>query len=115
MDRDLVKEDNSPPPDTAIRYQLSSRYINERLKWQIIVERWSWVFNRNVHGEVVPTGSRGRKYLAQFTEQEREKIGKYHKIFHNWLLHSGQPDQSEVVHPSDFALLTRAVHFFALV
>lgn len=75
----------------------------DALQYPIIVQCWdkcmgSMKFKRN--------------YNKEFTEQERALIRSYHKIFYDWAMRRGTP-QEHVMKYATYTLMQRAVEFFA--
>jgi len=76
------------------------------LQFPIIVENWE---------KVKESGSKRRKWLAEFSEEERKTLGEYYKRFHEWYLKKGTPEFYIFRKAETLDLVKRAVHFFATV
>ena len=72
------------------------------LQTMIVVEGWN----------KIASGSVRRKFLAEFSEQERVKIRKLYNVFYKWNLVSGVPS-NKAFKPETIDLIRRAVYFFA--
>lgn len=72
------------------------------VNYPVIVEGWS----KQKHGRVK------REWLRQFSQAERNTIGRYHGRFYRWHMISGVP-QHVSCKPRTLELLRRAVDFFA--
>lgn len=70
--------------------------------YPVIVEGW----------EKAKCGRQRRRYLAEFTEAERNLLGRYHHKFYRWHLVTGTP-QRVLLRLQTLHLLQRAVNFFA--
>jgi len=88
--------------------QMDTQELNE-LQYPIIVEMWDTVIGRN------NCGSKHRKWLAKFTEKERKLISYYYKLFYNWYLVKGTPQQHTFKSIGNINLIQKAVNFFALI
>lgn len=75
----------------------------------VVVEAWD---------KVVPVGSRSgsknRRYKAEFNEQERAKLSTWHTKFYGWEMRTGYPDEVGMA-VDTLALLKRAGDFFASI
>lgn len=74
----------------------------EALQSGVMVEMWD---------RVLDTGSGKRKFSAAFTEEEREKIRLYYKVFHRWYRQTGVPQQHRMS-ITTYNLMSRACAFF---
>lgn len=81
--------------------ELSREELNN-LQFPVMVEMWD-----KVQGSI----SKKRKYKLQFTNQERETISRYYKIFYNWYLVKGTPEKA-VMNLKTLLILERAINFF---
>jgi len=80
--------------------------INRQLPYAVIVENWD---------KVKSSGSKRRKYLAEFSESERKRLSDlYRKYFYNWYLRTGVP-KTFTCRPETLELAQRAGNFFASV
>lgn len=80
----------------------SGEMFRRTVQYPIIVEGW----------EKKNYGRHKRRWLATFTQAERNKISQYHGRFYKWHLVSGSPLHVSL-RPSTLRLLLRAVQFFA--
>lgn len=74
------------------------------VSYPVIVEGW----DKRKHGRV------GRAWIKEFTQAERNKIGKYYGRFYRWYLISGTPDRV-LCKLNTVLLLKRVVNFFATI
>lgn len=81
--------------------KLNKEELNN-LQYSVVVEMWD-----KVQGSM----SKRKKYNEEFTEQERETIRRYYKVFYNWYLVKGTPDNT-TMSPKTLNILERAINFF---
>lgn len=75
-----------------------------QIDYPVIVESW----------EKRRFGRGKRKWMAEFTEAERQTIAKYQTKFYRWYLVTGKPDRV-MIRLKTLHLLQRAVAFFASI
>jgi hypothetical protein len=88
----------------ALQPVFTGRAFLDVVNYPVIVEMW----------EKVKYGRHRRRWLAEFTQAERNKIACYHGRFYRWHLVSGTPDRV-ACRLSTLQLLQRAVAFFATI
>jgi hypothetical protein len=79
------------------------------LGFPVVVENWHHVVG------VGSSGSKRRKYHAEFTENERRTIARYKDKFYRWYLVKGTPASFTFGKIETYHLLQRACNFFATV
>lgn len=81
-----------------------SLYRNEinQLQYPVVVEMWK---------HISFSGSKQRKYHAEFNENERRIIRDYYNRFYDWYLRTGTPEEVSMF-PETLKLLKRAINFF---
>ena len=72
----------------------------------VIVEGWD---------RLGRSGSRRRRYNAEFDEKERATIARYYPIVYKWYLVKGYPQGGALMHYKTWHLLCRAADFFASI
>lgn len=85
-----------------VRVSLSGDVFAKTVQYPIIVEAW----------EKKKVGRHKRRWEAEFTQAERNKIASYHGRFYRWYLVTGTPRRIQI-QPKTIELLQRAVNFFA--
>ena len=73
------------------------------LSTPVIVESWD---------KVKESGSKRRRYLAEFDEKERKALSALYPIFYRWYLVTGLPEQKAFTFKT-IALINKAANFFA--
>ena len=81
--------------------------ISRVLQYGCVVEMWDHVVGRTA------SGSKRRKYHAEFTVAERKTISRYHTQYREWMFGRGLPDHIYFRSPMTVHLLKRAARFFA--
>lgn len=79
------------------------------LNYPVIVESWEKCVGPYA------SGSKKRKYLAEFTLAERKILSKYNQKFYRWYLVTGPPAYFMFGKVSTIALIQRAANFFASI
>ena len=88
--------------------EMAAAYTSEelgRFGIPVIVEAWE---------KVKESGSKRRKFLAEFTETERRVLGQLYPRFYKWYLVTGFP-QEAFLKVRHVTLIQRAVNFFASI
>jgi hypothetical protein len=75
------------------------------LGYPVVVEMWEKAVGNSA------SGSKRRKYQAEFTESERIKARNYRNLFHVWYLVKGTPDEY-VIRPNELEFVIRLISFF---
>lgn len=97
------RSDISKP--VSLRPVFSGEYFKSQVAYPVIVEAWD---------RLKGSGSKRRRYQAEFTEAERKLISSYYRKFYRWYLVTGTPDKV-MLSLDTLNLLQRAVNFFAEV
>ena len=83
---------------------LMNREELNALQYPVVVEMYS---------KVKESGSKRRKYLAEFSEYERRKIKELYELFYRWHLVRGTPEELMFRSAKDIDFVKRVIHFFA--
>lgn len=87
-----------------INIVLSRDEVNSNIPYALICE--------TRYGSLWETGRRRRRWLAEFTEAERETASRLFKLSHTWYLVKGVPDEVRM-HHSTYALWLKLADFCA--
>lgn len=83
-----------------------SREELSNLQTSVIVENWD---------KVKESGSKKRRWLAEFTEPERKYLSAMYKHFYRWYLVTGYPEYFIFRDIKNIDLIQRATNFFAAI
>ena len=93
----------------GVRFMAAFKSDRIRPFTSVIVEGWDHVVNPRER-----SGSKYRKWCAEFSQQERDALSKWHSKMWAWEMRSGHPLEI-VMSPNSYSLLERAANFFASV
>lgn len=79
------------------------------LSYPVICENWEKCVGPYA------SGSKRRKFIAEFTEAERKVLSKYNQRFYRWYLVTGPPAYFIFGKVSTIRLIQRAAAFFASI
>lgn len=71
------------------------------MQYPVMVEMWDRLNKR-----------KRKLYNEEFTEAERDTISRYYRLFYDWYLRRGTPEE-HVMARTTYELLNRAIAFFA--
>ena len=71
------------------------------LQYPVLLELW----------DKFKDGNRRRKYLARFSESERETLAHYYKLFYQWYFKTGTPQEC-IMKITTYEFLREAIHWF---
>lgn len=92
------------PEGLRLQLVISSDKFRQLVSYPVIVEQW-----------LKKNGGRVRRsWLAEFSEEERNLIGKYQAKFYRWYLVTGPPAQVSMT-VATLGVLQRAANFFGTV
>ena len=86
-----------------------SRYDLGKLPIAVIIENRGKCVGREA------SGSKRRKYEAEFTEHERKVLYSHHALFYRWIISAGFPKRHTFRKMETIELIKRAGSFFASV
>ena len=103
---DEYVEMDQPRAGRGLKLQpvFTGEMFGKAVAYPVIVEGW----------EKKNFGRHKRRWLAEFTEKERNKIARYYGKFYRWYLVTGAP-KKVAIRLNTITLLQRAVNFFAAV
>ncbi len=101
---DFVSMDEIPNRPMVLRPVFTGDKFKELVSYPVIVEGWE----KSKYGRV------RRAWHKEFTQEERNKIARYHGKFYRWYLVTGNPHRVSL-RLTTLTLLQRAVAFFATV